>query len=81
MTDTINAVGSRLATVDIVRMPDGTVHGRLVDMDPRLIETTCADEPDDRQAACRLLQVADWTIDAAVHFTEEAERLLPDESR
>lgn len=75
MTDTIQAVGSRLASIDLVRMPDGSVHGRLRHMEPRLIETTCSNIPDHQQVSERLSQVADWTLDAAIHFSEEAEAL------
>lgn len=67
--ETIEARGSRLATIDLWRMPDGRVEGRLLHMDPRLIETTGEDVPD------RLRAVADWTLSAAGHFEEEAGRL------
>lgn len=67
--DTIQPVGSRLATIELWRMPDGAVHGRIRHMEPRLIDTTGQDVPD------RLRIVAGWTMEAAAHLEDEAGRL------
>lgn len=71
MTDTIKAVGSVLGNIDLVRMPDGSVIGRLRNLSPESIENPDAEV----DVAERLRQIADWTMSAAGHFEEEAVRL------
>jgi hypothetical protein len=51
--------GSRLCDIRIFRWPDGSIRAELLDMDPRLIETTGVEVVD------RLRQIAAWVADAA----------------
>jgi hypothetical protein len=56
--------GSRLATLELHRHADGSIHMSVIDMDPRLIETTGEEVPE------RLKIIADWAVEGAVNMSE-----------
>lgn len=64
----IKATGDRLVTVEIWRDHDGSIRGRLRNVEPGVF----CESPADLQA--RLAQVADWTRSAAAWFDTEAEK-------
>ena len=66
-----DTAGHRLASLDLWRMPDGEVVGRIRRIEPDVLNA--ADEEVD--VAGNLRQIADWTFDAAVFFEDEAREL------
>ncbi len=56
--------GSHLADLRLFRDADGTIRLCVIDMDPRLIETTGEEVPD------RLKIIADWVVEGAVNMSE-----------
>ena len=56
--------GSHLADLRLTRLVDGTFELSVIEMHPRLIETTGAEVPD------RLRIIAGWVMDAAPRMAE-----------